>query len=82
LLLPFDHWYDKPVPPLAVKVTEPPWQNVVAPLAVIVAVGNGLTVTVRALAVVAQPAAFVIVTVFVDVVLATIEAVVAPLDQR
>jgi len=55
---------------------------VVAPLAVIVAIGNGLTVTVTALAEVEQPAEFVIVTVFVDVELTTIEAVVAPLDHN
>jgi len=34
------------VPPLAVSVTLPPEQNVVAPLGVIVAVGSGFTVTV------------------------------------
>lgn len=34
------------LPLLAVRVTLPPWQNVVAPLAVMVAVGNELTVTV------------------------------------
>jgi hypothetical protein len=36
----------KLTPPLAVSVTLPPAQNVVGPLGVIVAVGNGLTVTV------------------------------------
>ena len=40
---PFDHKYVEPV--LAVKTTEPPAQNVVAPPAAIVADADGLTVT-------------------------------------
>jgi hypothetical protein len=42
----FFHWYVNPVPVFAFKLTEFPWQNVVAPPAVIVAEGNELTVTV------------------------------------
>jgi len=52
----------KEVPPKAVNTTLPPWQNAVGPLADIVAVGRGFTVTaseVEAL----QPFASVTVTV-------------------
>ena len=54
---PFNcHWYDKPAPELAVKITDPPEQKVVGPEAVIVALGSGFTVTVVALEVVGQAA--------------------------
>ena len=42
-MAPVDHRYE--LAALAVSVTLPPAQSVVGPLAVIVAVGNGLTVT-------------------------------------
>ena len=44
VVAPLDHKYELPL--LAVRVTLPPWQNVVAPPGVIVAVGAGFTVTV------------------------------------
>ena len=45
------------------RITLPPWQKVVAPLADMVGVaGNGLTVTIMLLDVAAQPAALVTVT--------------------
>ena len=56
----FDHTY--PVPPEAVRVTDPPSQNVVDPSGVIKAAGKELTVTLR-LAVTVHPAALVTVTV-------------------
>jgi hypothetical protein len=37
----------KEEPPLAVRITEPPSQNVVGPLGVITATGAGFTVTVN-----------------------------------
>ena len=58
---PLDHRYELPL--LAASVTLPPWQNVVAPLGVIVAVGNALTVTTVAADVALQPFAPVTVTV-------------------
>ena len=71
------------VPPLAVKTTLPPEQNVVVVAAVIVAVGNALTVTdVAALAADVQPFASVTCTVGEDVVETVIEDVVAPVLQR
>ena len=55
------------MPPLAVKTTLPPEQNVVVVAAVIVAVGNALTVTVTR-SVLVQPVAVVVpVTVYVVV---------------
>jgi hypothetical protein len=57
---PVDQRYDEPA--LAVSVTEPPSQNVVGPLASIVATGFAFTVTVVAEEVVLQPFAFVTVT--------------------
>ena len=44
VVAPFDHRYE--LAALAVSVTLPPAQRVVGPLAVIVAVGNALTVSV------------------------------------
>jgi hypothetical protein len=44
VVAPFDQ--RKLVPPLAVRITDPPWQKAVGPPAAIVAVGNGFTVTV------------------------------------
>ena len=52
-------------PALAVKVTLPPWQNVVDPLAVIVGVGNGFTVTTVEVDVAVHPSALVTVTLYV-----------------
>ena len=60
VVAPVDQRY---VPPaLAVRVTEPPSQNVVGPPAVIVATGVELTVTAGAADVALQPLAFVTVT--------------------
>jgi hypothetical protein len=61
VVAPFDQRYEEPA--LAVRVTEPPAQNVVAPDGVIVAVGSALTVTVVAALVALQLLAFVTVTV-------------------
>ena len=55
----FDHRY--PVPPEAVRSTDPPEQKVVGPFGVITATGSGLTVTV-VLAVLLQPLTSVTVT--------------------
>ena len=55
LVEPVDHKY--PVPPEAVRSTEPPAQKLVGPFGVIDAVGNGLTVTVTALDVAGLPVA-------------------------
>ena len=60
VVAPFDHRYV--LPALAVSVTLPPAQNVVAPLDVMVAAGAGLTVTTVAAEVLLQPLAFVTVT--------------------
>ena len=43
-VLLFNHWYVKPVPVFALITTLPPVQNVVAVLAVAVAVGIAFTV--------------------------------------
>jgi hypothetical protein len=51
------------MPAGALNVTLPPLQNVVGPLAVIVAAGVGSTVTVTGADVALQPLAFVTVTV-------------------
>jgi hypothetical protein len=61
VVAPVDQRYD--TPPDAVSVTLPPAQNVVAPLGVIVAVGNGFTVTVRDAGVEVHPFPSVVVTV-------------------
>jgi hypothetical protein len=63
-------------------VTLPPAQNVVGPLGVIVAVGNGLTVTVWLAGADVQLLPSVVVTVYVPLELTLIAAVVAPVDQR
>ena len=60
VVAPVDQRYDDPA--LAVSVTEPPAQNVVAPEGMIVAVGAAFTVTVVADDVALQPLAFVTVT--------------------
>jgi hypothetical protein len=59
VVAPVDHRYD--VPADAVSVTLPPLQKVVGPLAVMVAVGAGLTVIVFE-ALFVQPTALVTVT--------------------
>ena len=82
VVTPVDHKYELPV--LEVKVTLPPAQKVVDPLAVIVGVaGAGFTVTVvPALAALEQPEAFVTRTVYVPEVETTIDCVVAPVDHK
>ena len=47
------------MPPLAVKTTLPPEQNVNVPVAVIIAVGEAITVTTIGLLIPEQPLAFV-----------------------
>ncbi len=74
-----DHRY--PVPPEAVSITEPPWQKVVGPPAVMTADGSGFTVT-AALSVSAQPPELVTVTVYVPSEITLILAVVAVVDHR
>jgi hypothetical protein len=70
------------IPPLDVKSTLPPEQKVVAPPAVIVAIGKALTVTAAAVLVAEQPFASVTVTVGEDVVETVIEDVVSPVLQE
>jgi hypothetical protein len=74
-----DHKY--PVPPEAVSTTDPPWQKVVGPPAVMTADGSGLTVT-SVLSVSAQPPELVTVTVYVPLVVTDIAEVVAEVDHR
>ncbi len=69
------------MPELEVSVTLPPRQKVVAPPAVIEAVGNELTVTVVG-ADVADPCAVVAVTTKDPEVFTEIDCVVAPVLQR
>lgn len=66
------------LPALAVSVTDSLAQNVVGPPAVIVAVGNGFTVTLWPVDVFEQPFAFVTVTDRVDVLLTVMDCVVSP----
>lgn len=61
MVAPLDHKYDEPIE--AVSVTLPPWQKVVVPLAVIVAVVLLFTLTAVAVLVAEQPAALVTFTV-------------------
>lgn len=69
------------MPPAAVSVTLPPAQNVVAPLAVIVAVGAGLTVTLTD-AVPLQPVVeSVTVTVYVPPLVTVIDRVFSFVDH-
>ncbi len=70
------------VPALAVKTTLPPEQKVVAPPAVIVAIGKALTVTAAAVLVAEQPLASVTCTVYDPVVVTVIVCVVAPVDHK
>ena len=56
-------FHNQAVPLLPVRLTDPPTQNTVGPDALIVGVGNGLTVTVVAEDVAEQPLALVTVTV-------------------
>jgi hypothetical protein len=76
---PFDQSQD--APSLAVSVTVPPWQNVVAPEAVIVAAGRAFTVTVAAGDVALQPFAFVTCTVKLSLDVTSMDCVVSPFDQ-
>src|SRR5207244_13215510 len=62
--------------------TEPPAQKVVGPLAVIVGVGSGFTVTVVAAEVAVQPFASVTLTLYEPELDTLIDCVVAPFDQR
>ena len=74
-----DQRYD--IPAGAVRMTLPPGQKVVEPLAMIVAGGNGLTVTVVAGDDATQPAASVTVTAKLPLEPTVIDCVVAPLVQ-
>lgn len=74
---PLLHNHAVPLP--AVKLTDPPEQNVVAPLAVIVAVGKAFTVTVVEEDVAEHPLALVTVTLYVPLVETAIVCDVAPL---
>ncbi len=69
------------MPALALRVTLPPAQNVVAPDAVMLAVGAGFTPTLTGADVAEQPFASVTVTVNVPLALTVIDGVVAPFDQ-
>jgi hypothetical protein len=81
VVAPFDQRYEALAG--AVSVTEPPWQKVVGPLALTTGVaGSALTVTAVAALVALQPFAFVTVTLYEPDALATIDCVVAPVDQR
>ena len=71
----------KPVPPLAVRFTEPPWQNESGPSGVMTATGRGYTVTV-AETVALQLFASVTVTVNVPDVFTEIFCDEDELDQR
>jgi hypothetical protein len=65
-----------------VSVTEPPAQNVVAPLAEMVgAAGNGFTTTLVGADVAVQPLASVTVTVYAPDMVGAIAWVVSPLDH-
>jgi hypothetical protein len=77
---PGDHKYVDPAD--AFKATVPPAQNVVDPPAVIVATGNGRTVTVVGADVVVHPKLFVIATVGDPEAVATMLDVVAPFDHK
>ena len=80
VVAPFDHEYDEPAD--AVRVTLPPWQNVVGPLALIEGAGSGLTVTLVAALVAEHPLALVTVTLWLPDAVTSIDWVVAPFDQR
>ena len=79
VVFPFDHRYELPV--LAVSVTLPPAQNVVAPLAVMVAVGLFVTVTTVG-ADVAEQLPLLTVTEYEPAVVTVIDFVVFPFDHR
>ncbi len=70
------------MPAGAVRVTLPPWQNVVGPLALMVAEGAGSTVTLVAAEVALQPLPFVTVTLYAPLFETVIDCEVAPFDQR
>ena len=69
------------MPAFAVRITLPPSQNVVAPEAVIEAVGAGLTATFVGVEVAEQPLASVTVTENEPLLVTVIDGVVAPFDQ-
>ena len=67
---------------MAVKVTLPPWQKLVDPLAVTLAVGNALAVTFTAEEVLEQPPVADTVTRYEPLVLTDTVRDVDPFDQR
>lgn len=75
VVAPVDHKYVEPGD--AVSVTLPPAQNVVGPPGVIVAAGEGLTVTVNAEDVPTHPVASVTVTLYAPVAVTVIDCVVS-----
>ena len=80
VVAPFDQRF--PVADDEVKVTLPPWQNVVAPEAVIVGVaGNALTVTVVAADAAELQVPLFTETEYVPAVETVMACVVAPFDQ-
>ena len=64
------------------RVTLPPAQNVVGPLAVIVAEGFGFTLTLTGEELPLHPLESVTVTLKLPLALTTIDCVVAPFDHR
>ena len=81
VVAPFDHVF--PEVALLVKVTEPPWQKVVAPLAVTVGVlGIELTEMVVVADDALQPFELVIVTEYVTAFTTLTACVVAPVDHK
>jgi hypothetical protein len=60
----FFHWYVSPAPVLALRTTLSPAQNVVAPCAVITAVGNGMDVVVTVADFLVQPPELVTCTLY------------------
>ena len=79
VVAPFDHKYDAPAE--EVNVTDPPWQKVVAPLAVIEAVAELTRVTVVAGEVAEQLPLFTV-TLKEPELLTVIDFVVAPFDHK
>ena len=77
MVAPVLHNHDAPAD--AVSNTDPPAQKVVGPTAVIVAAGNGFTVTTVAADVAEHPLLSVIVTAYEPDVFTVIACVVAPL---
>src|SRR5439155_27250945 len=78
VVAPVDHRYDAPL--LAVRVTEPPGQNVVGPEAVMAGVAAVAAVTSTGTEVAEHPA-LLTATVYEPGWLTAIDCVVAPVDQ-